>query len=45
MPNILIVDDEVSMLKGLEFNLQDFPGYTVFTASDMDSAVEKIENE
>ena len=45
MPNILIVDDEVSMLKGLEFNLQDFPGYTVYTAPDLDSAVEKIENE
>jgi DNA-binding NtrC family response regulator len=45
MRNILIVDDEVSMLKGLEFNLQDFPGYSVFTASTLDEAIEKIENE
>ena len=45
MPNILIVDDEVSMLKGIEFNLQDLPGYHVFTASNLDSAVEQVENE
>jgi len=45
MPNLLIVDDEISMLKGIEYNLQDLPGYHVFTASDMDSAIEKIENE
>ena len=45
MPNILIVDDEISILKGIEFNLQDRPGFQVFTSSEKDSAIEILENE
>jgi DNA-binding NtrC family response regulator len=45
MPNILIVDDEISMLKGIEFNLQDQPGYQVYISSEKESAIEIIEDE
>lgn len=45
MPNILIVDDEISMLKGIEYNLQDVPGFQVYTAPDVEQATEIIEKE
>ncbi len=38
MYRILIADDEVSMLKGIEFNLQENPEYEVFTASNREEA-------
>ena len=34
MYHILIVDDEESMLKGIEFNLQDNPDYDIKTATN-----------
>ena len=45
MPNILIVDDEISMLKGIEYNLQDVPGFQIYTAPDAEQAIEIIEKE
>jgi DNA-binding NtrC family response regulator len=38
MPSLLIVDDEKSMLTGIELHLQDKPGYTIYTASNRDDA-------
>ena len=39
MPNILIVDDEKSMLKGIELHLQENPHYTLYTASTRENAL------
>jgi DNA-binding NtrC family response regulator len=45
MPNILIVDDEISMLKGIEYILQNVPGFKNFTAPNLDQAIEIMEKE
>lgn len=45
MVNILIIDDEISMLKGLEYNLQDEPGFQVYTASCLEKAIDIMERE
>ena len=39
MYHLLIVDDEESMLKGIEFNLQDNPDYDVKTATNKEDAI------
>ncbi len=39
MYRLLIVDDEISMLKGIEFNLQENPNYELHTASNKDAAL------
>ncbi|NLF34785.1 MAG: response regulator transcription factor [Clostridiales bacterium] len=39
MPNILVVDDEKVLVKGIKFNLEN-EGYTVTTAYDGEAAVE-----
>lgn len=44
MPSVLIVDDEVNILLSLEFLMQQ-SGYDVVTASDAESALEKIRNQ
>ena len=40
MYHILIVDDEESMLKGIEFNLQDNPDYDVKSATNKEDAIQ-----
>lgn len=40
MYHILIVDDEESMLKGIEFNLQDNPEYDVKSAKNKEDAIQ-----
>ena len=44
MYHILIVDDEVSMLKGIEFNLQDNPDYEIQTATKKEEAIEILKS-
>lgn len=39
MPNILIVDDETSMLTGIELHLHDNSNFTLFTASNREDAL------
>jgi DNA-binding NtrC family response regulator len=43
MTRLLIVDDEVSMLRGLEFHLQENTKYNILTASDRETAIELLE--
>jgi two-component system NtrC family response regulator len=46
MHRILIVDDELTMLKGIHFHLQENKNYEIFTASDREAAIKLIhENE
>jgi two-component system response regulator AtoC len=40
MYNILIVDDQQTMLKGIEFDLQENKNYKIFTAADKDTALQ-----
>ncbi|MEJ2543129.1 MAG: sigma-54 dependent transcriptional regulator [Calditrichaceae bacterium] len=42
MYHILIVDDEESMLKGIEFNLQDNPEYDVQSATNKEDAIQVL---
>jgi DNA-binding NtrC family response regulator len=42
MYRLLIVDDEISMLKGIEFNLQENPNYELHTASDKETALKLL---
>lgn len=44
MYRILIVDDESSVLSGIELNLSDNPEYEILTASDKDAALEILES-
>lgn len=44
MHRLLIVDDEISMLRGLEFYLQENGDYQILTASDKEKAVELLES-
>ncbi len=43
MIHILVVDDEISMLRGIEFHLQENRNYKIFTASDRRSALEILD--
>lgn len=43
MPNILIVDDDTDLLKGQKIFLQEH-GYTVVTATSMESGLEKLKS-
>ncbi len=43
MIQILVVDDEISMLRGIEFHLQENSEYKIFTASDRRTALEILE--
>lgn len=43
MIQILVVDDEISMLRGIEFHLQENRDYKIFTASDRRTALEILE--
>lgn len=43
MIQILVVDDEISMLRGIEFHLQENREYKIFTASDRRTALEILE--
>jgi len=45
MPNILIVDNEISVLKGIEHNLKNLSGFNISTASNLPQAVEILEKE
>ena len=45
MPNILIVDNEISVLKGIEDKLHGKWDLNVFTASSLERAIEILENE
>ncbi|MEJ2054922.1 MAG: response regulator [Calditrichaceae bacterium] len=44
MYHLLIVDDEESMLKGIEFNLLDNPEYDVRTATGKEEAIEILKS-
>jgi DNA-binding NtrC family response regulator len=44
MHRILIVDDEASMLKGIEFHLRENQEYEILTASDKNTAIEQLES-
>jgi two-component system response regulator AtoC len=44
MYQILIADDELAMLKGIQFNLQDNSDFEVFTASDRQSAIDILKS-
>lgn len=39
---ILIVDDEISMLRGIEFHLQENSQYKIYTASDRKTAIDLL---
>ena len=43
MVRILVVDDETSMLRGIEFHLQENRNYQILTASDRKTALEMLE--
>ncbi len=43
MNRILIVDDEISMLRGIEYHLREDDRYAIFTASDKKSALGLLE--
>jgi CheY-like chemotaxis protein len=45
MHRILIVDDEASMLKGIEFHLRENQEYEILTASDKNTAIEQLESD
>lgn len=42
MISILIIDDEVSMLRGIEFHLQESTNYQIYTASDRKAAIDLL---
>jgi len=42
MISILIIDDEVSMLRGIEFHLQESTNYRIYTASDRKTAIDLL---
>ncbi len=44
MNRILIVDDELSMLRGIEFHLQENSNYEILTASDRKTAIQLLES-
>ncbi len=44
MHRILIVDDETTMLRGIEFHLQENSDYRISTAPDRETALELLEN-
>ncbi len=44
MNRILIVDDELSMLRGIEYHLQESTGYQIYTATDREGAIEILES-
>jgi DNA-binding NtrC family response regulator len=44
MNKILIVDDELSMLRGIEYHLQESSDYEIFTATDRESAIKNLES-
>ncbi|MEJ2051561.1 MAG: response regulator, partial [Calditrichota bacterium] len=44
MTRLLIVDDELSMLHGIEFHLQENTNYDILTASDRKTALELLES-
>jgi DNA-binding NtrC family response regulator len=44
MTRLLIVDDELSMLHGIEFHLQENTNYDILTASDRKTAIELLES-
>ena len=43
MYQILVVDDDQTMLRGIELNLEDYEDYKVYTASDKKKALKLIE--
>ena len=44
MIHVLIVDDEISMLHGIEFHLQENRDFKIFTASDRKTALDILDN-
>ncbi len=44
MNRLLIVDDETSMLRGIEFHLQDHGKYEISTASDAETALKLLQS-
>jgi two-component system NtrC family response regulator len=45
MNRILIIDDELSMLRGIEFHLREIAEYDILTASDRPTAMEILESQ
>ena len=45
MSRILIIDDEHSMLRGIEFHLRENAQYDILTASDRQAAMEILESQ
>ena len=45
MPNILIVDNEIAVVKVLESKLQGVPGYQVSTAASFERANDMMDKE
>ena len=43
MYRLLVVDDEITMLKGIQFHYQDNLNYELFTASDKEQAIRLLE--
>jgi DNA-binding NtrC family response regulator len=44
MNSILIVDDELSMLRGIEYHLQESTNYKIYTAIDREGAIKILES-
>lgn len=44
MPRLLIADDELSMLRGIEFHLRENSDYEILTASDREKAIEILDS-